>query len=262
MINIIKNTRRLHSCLCFTSILTLSLMAFTSTVSANIDAVRIIENNLKNNIRVIGEFEPSISIVKRMKQTNVPGLSVAVIHNGKIDWAKGYGIAIGTKNVDTDTLFQAGSISKPIAALAALKLVEQGKLQLDVDVNQYLKGWKVKGELLTKERPVTLRHLLTHTGGLSVHGFPGYATGSKIPSTTDVLNGKGNTSEVEVNQLPGSTWRYSGGGYTVMQKMVEDVTHMPFAEYIDSQILKPMGMTSSTYQHALPETLKQRKSVV
>ncbi|KGJ96057.1 serine hydrolase domain-containing protein [Colwellia psychrerythraea] len=140
-----------------------------------------------------------------MKQLNVPGLSIALIHNGKIDWAKGYGIANGTSKVDTNTLFQAGSISKPVAALAALKLVEQGKLQLDVD--QYLKDWKVEGDLLTKEKPVTLRQLLTHTGGLSGHGFPGYATGSEIPSTTDVLSGKGNTHEVIVNQIPGSKWR-------------------------------------------------------
>jgi len=244
----------------YSSLISLSLLTFTSAVYANTDAVKVIENNLKSNIRVNGEIDSSTSIVNRMKQLNVPGLSIAVIHNGKIDWAKGYGIANGTRKVDTNTLFQAGSISKPVAALAALKLVEQGKLQLDVDVNQYLKDWKVEGDLLTKEKPVTLRQLLTHTGGLSGHGFPGYATGSEIPSTTDVLSGKGNTHEVRVNQVPGSKWRYSGGGYTVMQKIVEDVTGVSFSEYADNQILKPMGMVNSTYQHALPKTLKQRAS--
>jgi len=244
----------------YSSLTSLTLLIFSSAVYANTDAIKVIENNLKSNIKVYGETDSRASIVNRMKQLNVPGLSIAVIHNGKIDWAKGYGIANGTRKVNSKTLFQAGSISKPVAALAALKLVEQGKLQLDVDVNQYLKDWKVEGDLLSKENPVTLRHLLTHTGGLSVHGFPGYTTGSAIPSTTDVLSGKGNTDKVEVNQIPGSKWRYSGGGYTVMQKIVEDVTGRSFSKYADNQILKPMGMLNSTYQHVLPKVLKQRAS--
>ncbi|MGJ8678911.1 serine hydrolase domain-containing protein [Paraglaciecola sp.] len=240
----------------YTSLISLSLLTFTNVVYANNVAINVIENNLKSNIKVKGESEKSSSIIMLMKQLNVPGVSVAVIHNGKIDWAKGYGIANATRSVDTSTLFQAGSISKPVAALAALKLVEQGKLDLDVDVNQYLTNWKVEGDLLTKENPVTLRHLLTHTSGLSVHGFPGYATGSTIPSTTGVLSGKGNTDKVEVNQIPGSKWRYSGGGYTVMQKIVEDVSGTSFSEYTDNQILKPMGMIHSSYKHALPNRLK------
>ncbi|MBA6364425.1 beta-lactamase family protein [Colwellia sp. BRX8-4] len=218
----------------FSSLISLTLLIFTSAVYASSESIEIIENNLKSNIKINGKTDSSDSIVNLMKQLNVPGLSIAVIHKGKIDWSKGYGIANGTRKVDSNTLFQAGSISKPVAALAALKLVKQGELDLDVDVNQYLKGWKVKGDLLTKENPVTLRHLLTHTGGISVHGFPGYATGSEIPSTTDVLSGKGNTDKVEVNEAPGSKWRYSGGGYTIMQKIVEDVTGMPFSEYADN----------------------------
>ncbi|MFT5815447.1 MAG: CubicO group peptidase (beta-lactamase class C family) [Psychroserpens sp.] len=244
----------------FSSLVSLTVLIFTSAVYASSEAIEVIENNLKSNIKTNSETESSDSIVNLMKQLNVPGLSIAVIHKGKIDWSKGYGIATGTRKVDSTTLFQAGSISKPVAAIAALKLVEKGELDLDVDVNQYLKGWQVKGDLLTKENPVTLRHLLTHTGGISVHGFPGYATGSEIPSTTDVLSGKGNSDKVEVNEAPGSKWRYSGGGYTIMQKIVEDVTGMPFSEYADNQILKPMGMFNSTFQHVLPKKLKQHTS--
>ena len=235
-------------------------LTFTKNVAANSDAVAKIETSLKTNIFVEGEPDSVTSIVKRMDQTQVPGIGIAVIHDGKIDWAKGYGVAKGQTKVDTNTLFQAASISKTIAALAALKLVEQGKLQLDVDVNQYLEGWKVEGKLLTDDKPVTLRHLLTHTGGQTVHGFPGYATGTELPSTSDVLAGKGNTDKVEVDQEPGSAWRYSGGGYTVMQKMVEDVTGLAFSEYIDKQILTPMRMTNSTFHHSLPEALKYRAS--
>jgi len=236
------------------------LLIFTCSAQTNADTPNNIENNLKNIFKIVGEPDPSISIIDSMNKTNLPGLSVAVIHKGKIDWAKGYGIANATSKVSTDTLFQAASISKPVAALAALKLVEQGKLKLDVDVNQYLKGWKVEGSQLTKENPVTLRHLLTHNSGINVPGFPGYATGSKLPSTIDILSGKGNTHEVEVNQLPGKNWRYSGGGYTVIQKIVEDITGLSFSEYADNQILKPMGMTSSTFKHVLPMMLKLRAS--
>ena len=238
----------------------MSSLTFTINATANSNAMKTIELMLKANIFIEGEADPGTSIIKRMEQTHVPGISIAVIHDGKIDWAKGYGIAMGKTKVDTKTLFQAASISKPVAALAAMKLVEQGKLHLDVDINQYLEGWKVEGKLLTDDNPVTLRHLLTHTGGLTVHGFPGYATGTNLHDTSDVLDGKGNTDKVEVDQEPGSSWRYSGGGYTVMQKMVEDVTGLAFSEYIDKQILTPMGMTNSTYQHALPEALKERAS--
>jgi len=242
------------------SVLGMCLLTFSNAVFANATAVEVIENSVKANIWIKGEPDPSASIVERLEQSDVPGLSIAVVHNGKIDWAKGYGMAIGTTPVDANTLFQAGSISKPVAALAALKLVEQGKLKLDTDVNHYLEQWKLGGEPLTKDNPVTLRQLLTHTGGLTVHGFPGYATGDQLPTTSEVLSGDGNTNTVEVDVKPGSHWRYSGGGYTVMQKMVEDVTGLPFADYIDNQILKPIGMTNSTYQHELTERLKPRAS--
>ena len=207
-------------------------------------------------------FATEDAIEKRMQELQVPGASVAVIKGGKLVLAQGYGIANTQNNaqVDEQTLFQAGSISKPLAALAALKLVEQGKLSLDKDVNNYLKDWKLTGEERYRKTPVTLRHLLTHTAGLTVHGFPGYARGTKLPSTTEVLQGKGNTGKVQIDKRPGDRWRYSGGGYTVMQKLVEDVTGLPFAEYADANILKPMGMTHSTYQHNLPETLKSHAS--
>jgi len=241
-------------------VFTMSMFTIPNTASANPDAIEYIENNLKNVILIKGEADPSFSIIKRMQQTRVPGLSIAVVHEGKIDWAKGYGIASDDTKVDVDTLFQAASISKPVSAIAALKLVERGKLSLDVDVNEYLKTWKLESEFTTKEKPLTLRHLLTHTGGLGTRWFPGYPSGSQLPNTSDVLLGKGNTEKVEVVREPGSIWLYSGGGYTMIQKMVEDVTGLSFTDYADSQILKPMGMLNSTYQHELPESLKQRAS--
>ncbi|HKJ47775.1 MAG TPA: serine hydrolase domain-containing protein, partial [Christiangramia sp.] len=134
-----------------------------------------IENGLQPPYQVKGDSLKLFNLSDRMEHYKVPGVSIAVVNNGKIEWAKGYGIAntnTGAR-VDTNTIFQAASISKPLAALAALKLVENGKLELDKDVNEYLKDWKVPESDFTTNEKVTLRRLLTHTAGTTVHGFPG-----------------------------------------------------------------------------------------
>lgn len=193
------------------------------------------------------------NITERMEHYKVPGVSMALVENGKIKWAKGYGIANteSGSRVDANTIFQAGSISKPVAALAALKLVEEGKMDLDKDVNAYLKDWKIPASKFTEVEKVTLRRLLTHTAGVTVHGFPGYQQTDTLPSITQVLNGVGNTSRIGVDTIPGSTWRYSGGGYTIMQKLVEEVSGRSMDAYL-TNILEPMGMTNSTFEQPLP----------
>ncbi|MFC2126563.1 serine hydrolase domain-containing protein [Bacteroidota bacterium] len=212
------------------------------------------ENSLERTIIVEGELQENFSISERMKYYNVPGLSIAIVKDGKIHSAKVYGVANtdnGTK-VETNTIFQAGSISKPLAALAVLKLFENNEVGLDVDVNYYLTHWKVPENEFTKKEKVTLRRLLTHTAGMNVDGFPGYRQTDDFPSIEQVLKGDGNTPKIEVDTVPGTIWRYSGGGYTVMEKVVEDVSGMPFEEYMDQNILKPLGMENSTYQQPLP----------
>ena len=173
--------------------------------------------------------------------------------NGKIKWAKGYGIADSESGgkVNANTLFQAGSISKPVAALSGLKLVEAGKIDLDQDINSYLNGWKIDENKFTQVEKVTLRRLLTHTAGMTVHGFPGYKQTDTFPSITQVLNGSGNTPKIFVDNTPGSIWRYSGGGYTVMQKMVEDISSLSFEVYMLKNILQPIGMENSTYKQPI-----------
>src|SRR5262245_5123363 len=191
-------------------------------------------------------------IQAQMAQRQVTGLSLAIIQDGKID-ARAYGVTTrGGAPVTTATLFQAGSISKPVAAMGALKLVEQGALSLSEDVNAKLKSWKVPENDFTRTEKVTLRGLLSHTAGLTVHGFPGYDVTERMPSVVEVLDGKGNTEAVRVNVVPGSLARYSGGGYTVMQLLVADVTGKPFERYMSETVLAPLGMTSSTYQQPLP----------
>lgn len=212
-----------------------------------------IENGLLPSILVKGDSIKHFNIFDRMEHYKIPGVSIAIVENGKIKWAKGYGIANtnDSSKVDINTIFQAGSISKPVAALAALKLVEEGKIDLKQDVNYYLKDWKIPENKFTQEEKVSLERLLSHTAGMTVHGFPGYKQTDTIPSITQVLDGEGNTLKIFVDTIPGSIWRYSGGGYTVMEKMVEDVSGLPLDEYMSKSILQVIGMKNSTYEQPL-----------
>jgi CubicO group peptidase (beta-lactamase class C family) len=201
------------------------------------------------------------TLADRMAADHVPGVSVAVIHGGAIEWAQGFGVArLGDAPVTAETLFQAGSISKPVAAMAALHLVEQGRLSLDSDVNQALTSWKIPPTAAAPGAVVTLRELLSHTAGLTVHGFPGYAASAPIPTLVQILNGEkpANTDPIRLEAPPGSRWKYSGGGYTVMQQLLIDVSHQPFPALLHDTVLAPIGMTDSTYEQPLPEVLRAK----
>jgi CubicO group peptidase (beta-lactamase class C family) len=195
-------------------------------------------------------------VAAQMARRHVPGLSLAVIQDGRIVAARAYGVTEpgGSVPVTTATLFQAGSISKSVSALGALRLVEQGKLSLDADVNGALTTWKVPATAFTATKPVTLRGLLSHTAGLTVHGFPGYAVDVAVPTLVQVLNGTPptNTAPIRVDTTPGALWRYSGGGYTVMQQLMIDVTGQPFPDYMRQAVLGPVGMTQSTFEQPPP----------
>ncbi len=223
------------------------------------ERIQRVENGLLPAVMIKGQTTP-MKLAERMAHYKVPGLSVAVINDGKIEWARGYGVVErdGDKPVTADTLFLAGSISKPVAALAALRLVEQGKLNLDEDVNQKLKTWKVPENEFTKEKKVTLRGLLSHSAGMTVHGFPGYSVDAPAPTLVQILNGEkpANTAAIRVDIEPGSRWRYSGGGYTVMQLLLMDVTGKTFPELTRELVLAPAGMRQSTYENPLPKSLE------
>jgi CubicO group peptidase (beta-lactamase class C family) len=191
-----------------------------------------------------------------MEKRAIPGLSLAVLQDGAVVKAQGYGMAdqAGNDPVTTATLFQAGSVSKSVAALGALRLVEEKKLSLDEDVNDKLVTWKVPENKFTKAQKVTLRRLLSHSAGLTVHGFPGYAVGKPVPTLVQVLEGASpaNTSAIRVDFEPGSKLRYSGGGYTVMQQLIVDVTREPFDRFMQQAVLNPLKMTNSSYAQPLP----------
>ena len=223
------------------------------------ERIQRVENGLLPAVIIKGQTT-AMKLAERMAHYKVPGLSVAVINNGKIEWARGYGVVEkdGDKSVTPDTLFLAGSISKPIAAVAALRLVEQGKLDLDEDVNLKLKTWKAPENEFTREKKVTLRRLLSHSAGLTVHGFPGYAVDAPMPTLVQILNGEkpANTPAIRVDIEPGSRWRYSGGGYTVMQQLLMDVTGKSFPQLTRELVLAPAGMRQSTYENPLPKSLE------
>jgi CubicO group peptidase (beta-lactamase class C family) len=187
----------------------------------------------------------------QMAMRKIPGLSLAIVDKGRIVYAKGYGVTApgGKVPVSTETLFLAGSISKSVAAVGALKLVEAGTLSLDGNVNDKLTTWKVPDNAFTGTEKVTLRRILSHTTGLTVHGFGGYEVGTPVPTLAQILDGTppANSPAVRVDTTPGARWRYSGGGYTVMQLMMDDVTGQPFDQWMASNVIAPFGMTRSSF---------------
>ena len=201
------------------------------------------------------------ALAQRMAELNVPGVSVAFIEDGKVRWARAYGVAeAGRKRpVTPATLFQAASMSKAIAAATALRLVDQGRLTLDDDVNARLKSWKVPDSPFTAERKVTLRALLSHTAGMTVSGFPGYAADKPVPTTVQILDGAppAITPAVRSWETPGR-YAYSGGGYTVAQLLIGDAGGKPYPDLGQALVLRPAGMKRSTLAQPLPNRLEAK----
>jgi len=210
---------------------------------------------------VLVKGDPAWTIQNRVQHYKVPGVSIAVINNFKIEWSKAYGV----KDIETnekvvlETLFQAGSISKPVAATVALKKVEEGKISLEENINSKLTSWKLPDNEFTAKKKVTLANLLSHTAGLTVHGFPGYAVGESWPTLPQVLDGTppANTSAVRVNMEPGTKFRYSGGGTTIMQLALMDIEKKPFPKIAKETVLKRLEMTNSTYEQPLSDDIRR-----
>ncbi|TYC94416.1 serine hydrolase [Novosphingobium sp. BW1] len=210
---------------------------------------------LRPSAHVAGEPETLWSLDERMKEYHVPGVSVAIVRDGKVSWAGGFGVLQngGSDKVDADTMFSVGSLSKVGAAFIVLRMVDEGKLDLDRDVNDYLKRWKVPLNIFTLENPVTLRRLLSHTAGINIRGFPDFLPGAKLPTLVDTLEGNAPslTGPVQVVYAPGSRAVYSGGGISIEQMVVEDVLGTDFESAAKHYLFEPLGMTRSTYAQPL-----------
>jgi CubicO group peptidase (beta-lactamase class C family) len=223
--------------------------------------IKRIANDLLPLAGLDGKFLPPATLHERMIYYHTPGVSVAVINDFEIEWARGFGLCDSRykRQVTTNTLFQAGSISKPIFALGIMRLVQEGRLSLDEDVDDYLSTWHIPTNEGWRPR-LTLRQLLSHTSGLTVHGFPGYQISEPLPSVAQILNGESpaNTVRVEVNILPGLQFRYSGGGITVAQQALVDLLKKPFPQIMREMVFGPLGLANSTYEQSLPEQWAKR----
>ena len=219
--------------------------------------IKQVETSLNPSL-IFGDTLPNNSIEQRLRETHVKGLSIAVIQNYKIHWAKGYGWADSAENrkVNLETRFQAASISKSLNSMGILKLAEQGRLNLGADINNYLKSWKFPYDSLSKNKEITTLHLLSHTAALGVHGFPGYNRKDSFPSLMQVLNGTrpANTGAIRSFGEPGKAFRYSGGGTTISQQLLMDITGKPYADWMWKHVLKPLGMKNSSFQQPPTDT--------
>ncbi len=198
-----------------------------------------------------------------LKQFNVPGVSIAVIKDFKVDWARGYGLADvqpGTP-VTADTLFQAASISKTIAAMTSMRAVQDGRFGLDQDVNTILKSWKLPGGEFTKERPVTPRALMSHTSGTGDgFGFPGYAPNAPLPTLVQIADGQppSNRPQVRLERAPLTGFKYSGGAVTIQELALTEAVGKPLVELARDWVLNPIGMTNSTFEQPLPASREKQ----
>ncbi len=220
------------------------------------DAMQAIETQLGSPVVIVNRPLPHRRLLDELQKNHVPGVSIAVVHDGKIQWAKAYGVRRQDgAPVTPQTLFQAASISKSIAAMTALSLVEQGKLSLDVPVNTQLKSWTLPDNSFTATQPVTLRELLSHTGGTSVIGFGSYPRGKSLPTLKQILEGvpPAEPAPVRVVVTPGTEYRYSGGGYQIVQQLIEDATGKPYADIARDNVLVPTGMRSSNFEQPLSD---------
>jgi len=207
----------------------------------------------------------ALTIQELMERFKVPGVSVAVIKDFSIHWAKGYGLADVAEGrpVQTGTVFQAASISKPVTAMAVLSLAQEGRISLDLDVNRLLKSWQVPTSDYTRDSPVTLRALLSHTSGADDRfGFPGYEPSEPRPNAVQIITGQkpSNGGPILFGRSPFQAFKYSGGGYVIVQLTLSDLLGQPFAELMWKRILAPLGMNNSSFEQPPQASMASRAS--
>ncbi len=235
------------------------MMALVATAAVAGDTVQdplaALERGLRPNVLPADAPLPHWSLDARMRHHRIPGVAIAVIRDGRVVAARGYGLrsADASMPVDGDTVFSVGSISKVIAAATTLRLADAGRVSLDRDIAADLKRWQVP-DASGRSGPITLRMVMSHTSGLGVHGFADYLPGEPVPTLVQVLQGAPPAKNAAVTRRfgPGERNDYSGGGITVEQVLLEDITGQPFARLADAQVFGPLRMTRSTFASPLP----------
>lgn len=229
--------------------------------SSSAQRAEAVERNLAPMYFLEGQPAARAELSRRMADLHVPGVSIAAISNGHIDWARGYGVTeLGGSTVKPDTLFAAESMSKPVTALAVLKLYEQRKIDLDRNVNDYLRRWKLPESSFPDPKTVTVRQLLTHTSGIGTHNGELYDPSKPLPTLLNDLDGvaPSRTPAVRIEATPGEKFLYANGGYEVLQLLIEDVTGESFTSFVTRNVLKPAGMTRSSYDVPLSDSLARQ----
>tara|TARA_R110002110_G_scaffold92763_11_gene241995 strand:+ start:390 stop:2177 length:1788 start_codon:yes stop_codon:yes gene_type:complete len=212
-----------------------------------ISSTLLAQNDSKNTEQFVSELDQKMP--ELLNDFIVPGAAIAIIENGEVILQKGYGYSDINKGIKVTktTGFNIGSISKTIAAWGVMKLVQEGKIDLDAPAEQYLTRWHIPKSDFDSDK-VTIRRLLSHTAGLSLHGYPGWSPKDELPTIEESLDGKNNgPGRVEIIMEPGTKWKYSGGGFSILQLIIEEVTKQKFEDYMQADILNPLGMTSSSY---------------
>lgn len=209
-----------------------------------------------------GEERVGAPLDEHMALFKVPGVSIAVLDDYELAWARGWGVGRegDEREVTAETLFQAGSISKTVTALVVLRLVARGELGLDDAVNAHLKSWKLADSEAGGNEPVTIRHLLTHSAGLSPVTYKGLDPEGPIPTAVDLLNGKGQEPPPEIVRVepPGTRFSYSNPGYLILQQLLTDVSGRSFDQLARSELFAPLGMESSRFAPLVSDTLLDR----
>jgi CubicO group peptidase (beta-lactamase class C family) len=242
------------------------LSAGAQDVQSASGRIERVENGLREPVAVRGEPTRTRRLADRMRELRVPGVSVAVIDGGRIAWTRAYGVADADSGrpLTPDTLFQAASISKTVAAVATLKLAAAGQVGLDENVNRRLRAWRLPDSALTAQQPVTARSLLSHTAGLSEFNLPGYDPAA-CPTLAQVLRGDRSArnaaaanAPVTVEFTPGSRYGYSSLGYAVLEQYLDDATGRPFDVLARDTVLAPLAMRDSVVAASLPAALAPR----
>ena len=229
------------------------------------DRMSAVVSGLSHPVEIVGRPPSRMTLDERLHRSGATAVSIAVVRAGRLDWAQGFGVlSEGSEaSASSTTLFQAASISKPVTALATLVLAEAGKLDLDTDVNDALTSWKVPENEFTAASPVTIRGILSHSAGFTNGSVGSYAAGEAVPSLTDALRGDAPSTEppATVEYPPGSRTVYSGGGYSVLQQLLIDVTGTPFGQLMSDSVLAPIGMMDSYFAQPLRSELEHRAAI-
>lgn len=223
-----------------------------------------VETGLLGAVTFQGE-EHAYSVAERMAYYDVPGLSFALINDGELEWAAGYGVkdAGSREPVTTETLFQAASIAKAGVAVAAIRMRDAGLIDLDADIQTFLREFTVPEGAQTESNPVTFRNLLSHTAGITPGGYLGYERGEPYPTDLQIVRGlpPANSPRALVTTAPGTAVLYSGGGYTLVELALQDLTGESMEDVMDEWLLSPVGMDHSTYAQPLPPELEDQAAL-